>query len=136
MDEVLRYMRPLEYFYYKYFRFQERVGNGAIARSTAAQIIAGLLTLTLFDVSVVINFLIKLPNWFFSPKFGIVLLALLMIGSHAIFATQSRFTEIISRYKNESGKKRTRGTIYAILWPVLVLGGVFYLLGLMMLHKI
>jgi hypothetical protein len=119
-------MKWLEFLYYKYYKFQVRVGNSDIAPFSAMLIIAATIMLYYFDFFFV--FSIIFPE--IAPKMSIyitfALFISIMLCLYLLLINSGKYKRIIKQHEKLSDRK---DGIVALLFPligfVLLLGSMF-----------
>jgi succinate dehydrogenase hydrophobic anchor subunit len=123
----------LEFLYYRYYKFQVRVGNSDIAPFSAMLIIASTIMLYYFSIFFL---LILVPkdilnfNITYFPIISLVLLVFLMIALYLLLVHKSKYKIIIKEY--EKTKVNKKG-IFALLFPLI---GFILLIGSMFLKAL
>ena len=112
-------MNFLKYLYYKYFRFQEKVGNQDIAPFSAMLIISFTLILYYFDL--VLFFLLFIANgtlnYDFLKYFSFVLLLSVTTTLYFILVNKKKYKAIISEQKKSGADERNK--MISILFPLI-----------------
>jgi len=125
-------MTFFDYLYYKYYRYQIKVGNADIAPFGAAIAFGVLTAVTLIAIIEIVEVVFRLRDRILNSQYGIVVLGSAIIaGCYIFFVTSGRYRDVAAHFQNESDRQRRLGILCAILWPllVLVLLGVFVALA-------
>lgn len=122
-------IKYLEFLYYRYYKFQVRVGNSDIAPFSAMLIIACTIMLYYFSLFFLIILIPKDILNFNITYFAIIsvgLLVFLIIALYLLLVHKSKYKKIIKEY--EKNKVNTKG-ILALLFPligfILLIGSMF-----------
>lgn len=112
-------MNFIKCLYYKYFRFQEKVGNQDIAPFSALLIISFTLILYYFDL--VLFFLLFIPNgtlnYDFLKYFSFALLLSVTTTLYFILVNKKKYKAIISEQKKSGADDRNK--MISILFPLI-----------------
>jgi hypothetical protein len=121
----VRRMYFLDYLYYKYFRFQQRIGNGGIASFMASNIVATLLGSSIFDTATFAGYFLtgNIPELLTHTELTLGSYIVLSVGCYWGFVMRGRHERIVAHYQGESDEQRLRGILYAWSWPLLVFFG-------------
>lgn len=123
-------MNFIKFLYYKYYKFQVRVGNADIAPFSAVLIIAFTLMLYYFDF--LFLFIIIYPKFHFNN--GIIeslsILALLIICFYFLLYHKGKYKRIIKSMEKEYGSKKSFLHILFVLIAFILynLGWIFKML--------
>lgn len=122
-------MKWLEFLYYKYYKFQARVGNSDIAPFSAMLIIASTIMLYYFSVFflfiLVPKDILNLNITYFAI-ISVGLLVFLMISLYLLLVHKSKYKKIIKEYeKNTVSKKGLAPLLFPLIGFILLLGSMF-----------
>lgn len=116
-------MRYLEYLYYKFIRFQERVGNADIAPFTGLLFLIFISILYIFFVTTIISLLFPKIKININPlSCAIMLPILLFIIYFYLLVYNNKYKEIINKNKNKN-----QTNIFA--WLFVIIGFILINLG-------
>jgi hypothetical protein len=125
----------LKYSYYRYFLLQQRVGNADIAEFLASVFVAWLLSFTILAMVMIIEFFWGVSIPIGSPKTGVLYSLALMLLCYLAFVPFGRHARIVAQYQAEPVENRRRGTLYVVLWPILVFCSLMGVMGLYVLRN-
>lgn len=104
--------------YYRYYRFQERVGNRDVAPFTSSLLIAFILMMYYFALFFLLIYFFpkeKLEiNMDIFKIVSVVLVTLLIIGFPVMYLYKKRYKHVLNKYNNEN----TNG-LTAIFFPLI-----------------
>lgn len=120
-------MKYLEYLYYKFIKFQERVGNASIAPFTAMIFLVFISVLYFFSFLTTIYIIFPSLKININPlNIAIILPTILIILYYFILLYDSKYKKIIIKYNT-----RDTSNIYAWIFVILA----FVLINIMLFLK-
>jgi len=129
LNKINIMIKYLEFLYYRYYKFQVRVGNSDIAPFSAMLIIASTIMLYYFSVFFLIIQVPKDILNFDITYFAIIslgLLVLLMITLYFLLVYKSKYKKIINEYeKNIVSKKGIVPLLFPLIGFVLLIVSMF-----------
>lgn len=110
-------MKYIEYLYFKYYRFQVRMGNKDVAPFSSMLII--VFSFMLYYFSIIFLSLLFIPKDVLNMKplayVSIILFFTLIIWFYMLLVRKGKYKEILKRNEGYKGKKR----LGAVLFPLM-----------------
>lgn len=122
-------MKFLEYLFYRYYRFQVRIGNADIATFSSMLIIAFTVMLYIFDFFIILSVLFPQLSPNLSWKFSFILLFSIIALLYFLLIHKWKYKQIIKSKEKEYVGKGKRSFV-AILFPLI--GFLLFNLGCML----
>ena len=107
-------MKYLEFLYYRYYRFQVRMGNADVAPFSSILIIAFVAMLYYFDFFILLGVLFPTVSPNLSWKFNLILLLLLIILLYFSLVHKGKWKKVIKEQE-----KLKKGKWLSIILPIL-----------------
>lgn len=129
--EAEKNMKLIDYIYYWFYKWQQKVGNSDIAHLTAYVALSLSVMVYVYGIIMLLSVLkwTNLPsptNSFEAGGFGVIVMLLF----YFTIMKNGKYKTIISTYSNETDNQKRRGVIIAVayvIFGVLLLFGNMYL---------
>lgn len=108
-------MKYLELLYYRYYRFQVKIGNADVAPFSTILIIAFITMLYYFDFFIVLSVLFPNKSPDLSWKFNLILLLFLIVFLYFILVHKGKYKEILKEHEKS---KPNKGKWFAVLFAL------------------
>jgi uncharacterized membrane protein len=122
----------LDYIYYRFYRFQVSVGNGAIAGPFTVMFLCFLLTVNFFSLANLLYGITGIAVQFENEIIlGLIIPCIFGVAGYFLFIQGKRYKQIVKKYEKELKQQRKKGNLLVIgyfVLSILFLGFSFYLM--------